>query len=30
MDFFLYFLTKYDERKAHNMPAFMLDPKFNS
>jgi hypothetical protein len=30
IDFFLSFLIKYDERRAHNMQALMLDFKFNS
>jgi len=30
IDFFLYFLTRYDEKKTHNMLALMLDPKFKS
>ncbi len=30
IDFFLYLLTRYDEKKTHNMLALMLDPKFKS
>lgn len=28
IDFFLSFLTKYDERRIHNMLSLMLDPRF--
>jgi hypothetical protein len=27
---FLYFLKKYEERKAHNMLSLMLDPRFKT
>jgi len=30
LDSFLYFLKKFDERKAHNMLVLMLDPRFKS
>jgi len=30
IDFFLYFLTRYDEKKTHNMSALILDSKFKS
>jgi len=30
IDFFLTFLTKYNERRMHNMLALLLDPKFKS
>jgi hypothetical protein len=28
VDFFLSFLTRYNEKRTHNMLALMLDPKF--
>ncbi len=28
IDYSLSFLTRYDEKKVHNMLALMLDPKF--
>jgi hypothetical protein len=28
LDFFLLFLTKYENNKAHNMDSLMLDPRF--
>jgi hypothetical protein len=28
IDSFLSFVTRYDERKVHNMLALMLDPRF--
>jgi hypothetical protein len=30
LDFFLSFLRKFEEKKAHNMLSLMLDPKFKS
>jgi len=30
LDNFLSFLNKFDERKAHNMLALMLDPRFKN
>jgi len=30
LDFFLSFLKKYEERKAHNMFSLMLNPRFKS
>jgi hypothetical protein len=30
IDFFLYILTRYDEKKTHNMLGLLLDPKFKS
>jgi len=30
LDFFLFFLKKFDERKAHNMFALMLDLKYKN
>jgi hypothetical protein len=30
IDSFLSFLTKYDERRIHNMLSLMLDPRFKS
>jgi hypothetical protein len=30
LDFFLSFLMKYEEKKAHNMISLMLDPKLKT
>jgi len=30
LDFFLSFLTKYEEKKTHNMISLMLDPRFKN
>jgi hypothetical protein len=30
IDFFLSFLTRYNEKKTHNMLALMLDPRFKN
>jgi hypothetical protein len=30
LDYFLSFLRKYEERKAHNMFSLMLDPRFKT
>jgi len=30
LDFFFFFLRKYEEKKDHNMLSFMLDPRFKN